>query len=201
MDNIENLLGVLFLFYVSGVAASFLGNLILIFPIRMLGIRTSGEHYYHCKIMAVRGEKYSFWKDSVQTIKECLLGQWWLSWLFFFFIQPVEVFSFLIVYFKIKRTVTDRLRHIIRALAFNDGDYSVNASVDAKVCAALIAYELECTFIRLDPKVIANYINCMKEDMHSGLNIDSKHIIGYLRNFFPELPEAFYVECERYLAE
>lgn len=197
MDYIENLIGVLFLLYVSGVAACFLSNFILILPIRMLGIRTSGEHYYHCKIMAVRGEKYSFWQDHVQTIKECLLRQWWLSWLWFFLFQPYEVFAFLIVYFKIKRTVTDRLRHIIRALAFNGGDCSVNASV----CAALVAYELENTFICLDPKVIANYIKCMKEDMHSGLNIDAKDIIGYLRNFFPELPEAFYVECDRYLAE
>ena len=97
--------------------------------------------------------------------------------------------------------MTDRLRHIIRALAFNDGDCSINASVDASVCAALVAYELEHTFIRLDPKVIANYIKCMKEDMHSGLNIDAKDVIGYLRNFFPELPESFYIECDRNLAE
>ncbi|CAI8365514.1 MAG: Uncharacterised protein [Opitutia bacterium UBA7350] len=189
MSTYEKLL----LIYAAGMAASFLSYLLIIWPLGIINARVSGKYYFAKKSLEAKGEKCnSLWRDTVEHFNE-QQWVWFLSWLSFCLFIPLEFFATLAIYFKIKRTMTNRLRQIIGVLAFAETGYNYS------VIAALIAYKIEQACSRLDPKVIASEINCMIEDMPSGQSSDSKHILGYLRNFFPELPESFYIECDRYL--
>lgn len=192
MDTVKTLL----LIYLSGVAAYFIGYIILIFPLGMINARVSGRYYFGRKCLEAKGGKYSLWKDFAEYLND-INFVCWFSWLGFCFIVPAELFATVHLYFKIKRTSTDRLRQIVGVLAFTNTD---RYSLDASVCAAIIAYKLEIVAIRLDPAIIASEIKNMVKDMPSFSNtIDSKDILGYLKNFFPELSKSFYLECDQHL--
>lgn len=191
MSTFEKLL----LIYMSGAAATFLSYMLLVWPLGMINARVSGKYYFLRKSLEAKGEKCnSLWRDIVEHCNE-QQWMWWLSWLSFCLLIPLEFFATLALYLKIRRTMTNRLRQIVGVLAFTDTTYWLNAPA----CAAIIAYKLELVSIHLDPKIIANEIKNMVKDMPPSKSVDSKHILGYLRNFFPELPESFYIECDGYL--
>lgn len=151
MSTFEKLL----LIYAAGMAASFLSYLLMIWPLGTINARVSGKYYFAKKSLEVKGEKCnSLWRDTVEHFNE-QQWVWFLSWLSFCLYIPLEFFVTLALYFKIKRTMTNRLRQIIGVLAFAETGYNYS------VFAALIAYKIEQASSRLDPKVIASEINCM----------------------------------------